>query len=618
MLSRTALRTRIRLASRPSQVNGLRCYSRIIQEHDVLLLRQKGARNATKRQVTPPIRSDTTFKAAWGVHVNGSDLIGRTLPCTIQDSKGNNMRLSEVTLAQYVTNIPRVATPIYPHDSSMIVSLLDIDLPAPGEDPVADAGAPFEVFEAGTGMGSLTLHLARAIHGANPAVPAALRAALCAAPYAKGQLLSDVATDDSPELGPHPHSPEGLAPELQAQLDGYRPARRAILHTLDIRPSASRLAHGTIRDFRRALYLLDIDFHVRTIRSFLEPRLAASPDRAPFLSHAVLDLPASADHAELVVEALRPDGRLVVFFPSVTQVLDFVKWVTDTTQPVYVERVIELANSTFEPGFSDGVGGREWDVRVVTPKKVARGEVEAVGENEGKVTVCRPKVGTMVGGGGFVAVFTKKSPAPLREEGAQEAVDVAENAASAEKAEGKSDGEVTPADLSSQVKKMLVPRVIQHFELTADYTFNPLNTTTDEKHQVRKNWDALMPVGHGFFSATKNQNQLPTVTVDPENHPAHITAVFHQLHCLYMIMQAYHSDVQATEETEAMAFHLRHCFEYLRLSLACHGDTALGGRVDDTTAGEPGAQHVCKDWGAVKRFAETHRTNEFRGIIDTD
>ncbi|CRK47757.1 hypothetical protein BN1723_007737 [Verticillium longisporum] len=113
MLSRTALRTRIRLASRPSQVNGLRCYSRIIQEHDVLLLRQKGARNATKRQVTPPIRSDTTFKAAWGVHVNGSDLIGRTLPCTIQDSKGNNMRLSEVTLAQYVTNIPRVATPVW-------------------------------------------------------------------------------------------------------------------------------------------------------------------------------------------------------------------------------------------------------------------------------------------------------------------------------------------------------------------------------------------------------------------------------------------------------------------------------------------------------------------------
>ncbi|KAF3345098.1 DnaJ-related protein rsp1 [Verticillium dahliae VDG2] len=501
MLSRTALRTRLRLASRPRQVNGLRCYSRIIQEHDVLLLRQKGARNATKRQVTPPIRSDTTFKAAWGVRVNGSDLIGRTLPCTIQDSKGNNMRLSEVTLAQYVTNIPRMATPIYPHDSSMIVSLLDIDLPAPGEDPVADAGAP-------------------------------------------------------------------------------------------------RLAHGTIRDFRRALYLLDIDFHVRTIRSFLEPRLAASPDRAPFLSHAVLDLPASADHAELVVEALRPDGRLVVFFPSITQVLDFVKWVTETTQPVYVERVTELANSTFEPGFSDGVGGREWDVRVVTPKKVARGEVEAVRENEGKVTVCRPKVGTMVGGGGFVAVFTKKSPAPLREEGAQNAVDAAENAASAEQDE--------------------VPRVIQHFELTADYTFNPLNTTADEKHQVRKNWDALMPVGHGFFSATKNQNQLPTVTVDPENHPAHITAVFHQLHCLYMIMQAYHSGVQATEETEAMAFHLRHCFEYLRLSLVCHGDTALGGRVDDTTAGEAGAQHVCKDWGAVKRFAETHRTNEFRGIIDTD
>ncbi|KAM0283270.1 hypothetical protein ACHAQH_002564 [Verticillium albo-atrum] len=451
MLSRSLLRAGGPQAftSRPNI--GLRYFSRVIQEHDVLLLRQKGAKNATKRQITPPIQLDTTFKAAWGVRVNGSELIGKTLPCTISDNNGNDMRLSEATLAQYVTNIPRVATPIYPHDSSMIVSLLDIDLPAPGEDPVADAGPPFEIFEAGTGMGSLTLHLARAIHGANAPVPAPLRAALCVAPYAKGQLLGDIATDDSPEMGPYPHCPDSLAPELQAQLEAYRPARRAILHTLDIRPSASRLAHGTVRGFRRALYLLDIDFHVRTIRSFLEPRLSASAGREPFLSHAVLDLPASADHAELVVEALKPDGKLVVFFPSITQVLDFVKWVTDTTQPVYVERVIELANSTFAPGFSDGVGGREWDVRIVTPKKVSRGEVEGAGESEGRVPVCRPKVGTMVGGGGFVAVFTKKMPA--REGGKRKADEV--EAGAAEKSEGLSDGDALPAGIFDQVKGML-------------------------------------------------------------------------------------------------------------------------------------------------------------------
>ncbi|KAG0172542.1 hypothetical protein DFQ30_010278 [Apophysomyces sp. BC1015] len=56
------------------------------------------------------------------------------------------------TLDEYVLNVPRSCTPIYPKDASTIVQFLDIE---PGQ----------QILEAGTGNGSLTLYLARAVAG---------------------------------------------------------------------------------------------------------------------------------------------------------------------------------------------------------------------------------------------------------------------------------------------------------------------------------------------------------------------------------------------------------------------------------------------------------------------
>lgn len=275
-----------------------------------------------------------------------------------------------------------------------------------------------ELFEAGTGMGSLTLHIARSIHGGNPPVPPSLRQAMLAAPYKPGMLLRDTATDDSPVRGPMPHAPDLGSPELEAQLQAYRDSRRAILHSLDINPSSSRKAHGVVQNFRRGRYVLDVDFHVRTIRSFVLSRFAEN-QRQPFLSHAVLDLPGSAEHADLIVKAIKPHGKLVVFFPSISQVLEFITWAIETKQKVHVDKVIELMPSSWAPGFTDAVGGREWDVRVVTPRKVQRAATASQAASDGTdgvididdapktVNVCRPKVGDLVGGGGFLAVFTK-------------------------------------------------------------------------------------------------------------------------------------------------------------------------------------------------------------------
>ncbi|KAL2875488.1 hypothetical protein SGCOL_009257 [Colletotrichum sp. CLE4] len=383
--------------------------SHAIREHDVIILRQRGTKEP-KSHLSPPLRLDAAIKLSYGSKVNGSDIIGKSFSDTIKDSGGRNVRLLEASLGQYVANSPRVATPIYPQDANLIVSFLDLNLPVPGEDQDFDAGPPVEIFEAGTGMGALTLHLARAIHGANPPLPPRLRDTLCTAPYARNTLRKEVASDDAAaeeDKEVHkavPHALDIEDPDLAALYKEHLASRRAILHTLDVNPTSSRMAHGLVRHFKRGLYLSDVDFHVCTIRSYLASRLAQNGGEA-FLSHVILDLPASQDYAEMAVKALQPDGKVVIFFPSITQILDFVTWAKDTEQPLVQDRVVELQTSTSgDDMFQDGTGGRNWDVKVVAIRKaIERGETGAAARG----IVCRPKVGSRVVGGGFVAVFTK-------------------------------------------------------------------------------------------------------------------------------------------------------------------------------------------------------------------
>lgn len=69
--------------------------------------------------------------------------------------------------------------------------------------------------------------------------------------------------------------------------------------------------------------------------------------------------------------------------------------------------------------------------------------------------------------------------------------------------------------------------------------------------------------------------------------------------------------------------HIRHCFEYLRLTLMCHGDTTLEGVNDVTPAfhddhgGAPkaGARRVCKNYDQVYTWAQDHRRDETTGIL---
>lgn len=233
-----------------------------------------------------------------------------------------------------------------------------------------------EIFEAGTGNGALTLHLARAIHTNEPVVSA-----------------SQVSTKLQAVLG-------GLAESSVST------SRNAIIHTLDASVNHSAHAQTVLEKFRNGVYRRNVEFHVGTIGAYLGSRLADTSG-VPVLSHAILDLPDTHDYLKIVSDALKPNGKLVAFCPSITQINTCVLHIKDHKIPMYLDQVLELGSA----------GGREWDVRPVQPGKrksaqreaeleVETGSPSSVAENPWAM-VCRPKVGVKTVGGGFLGVWRK-------------------------------------------------------------------------------------------------------------------------------------------------------------------------------------------------------------------
>lgn len=323
---------------------------------------------------------------------------------------------------------------MYPSDANLIVSLLDIHPPQELADELPQG--PLEIFEAGTGHGALTLHLARAIHGQNdrsPPLPPLPPKPLPSAqqPDGDGTATTVNAEPSFEELN------NGLEHKAaQEAYDNYLPTRRAIIHTLDISAQHSKHAQTVVRNFRCGLYYHNIDFHVGTIPDYLTSRLASTSE--PFLEHTILDLPDPHQHFEIIAKCLKPSGSLLVFSPSITQINTCVKRVKDERLPFLLEKVLEL-------GAGVDVGGREWDVRLVKPRALLKAEAAArqamvdgknlsasetaedeqgeqneestqskqsvkdenTSQDSGWEMICRPKVGGRVTGGGFVGLWRR-------------------------------------------------------------------------------------------------------------------------------------------------------------------------------------------------------------------
>jgi hypothetical protein len=187
--------------------------------------------------------------------------------------------------------------------------------------------------------------------------------------------------------------------------------------------------------------------------------------------------------------------------------------------------------------------------------------------------------------------------------------------------------------LLSELNKLVPEFAVRQVLFRKDAAATWDHQSQESRNATRDDWLSYFPRGNGFMAVNdSNRYTLP----DPimfRGQDAYSIAVFHQLHCLYTIMDVYndmsssaghhrrdpgghdheHNSAQQDvdqEENMHRHNHVDHCFRYLRQSLVCCGDTALEGQDPNTdTLGTDGtgAVHVCKDYDAIRSWADGHR-----------
>ncbi|KAF2741388.1 S-adenosyl-L-methionine-dependent methyltransferase [Polyplosphaeria fusca] len=401
-------RTRSPLSAAGKHFSSSARLRRFFQEGDVVLLRDK--KDAAHEGVLAKLSTSKTLVTHRG-SFRHDDIIGKQPRQLVNSSKGFAYRIHEPTLAEYVRLTPRLVTPIYPSDANLIVSLLDLHVEQPAATP--EHASPLEILEVGTGHGALTLHLSRAIHAANPPPPPS-------PPSALGQE-----SEDDVHLG------NSLSDSHDSKLESWRSGRRAIVHTLDISRKHSKHAKKIVQGFRHGIYAGNVDFHTGDVSAWIALQAESRQTDQPFLSHVFLDIPDADHHLANIASALRVDGFLAVFNPSISQIAGCVETIRARRLPFLLDQVVELGANTV----------RQWDVRAVKPRATlrraaedrlddaseiepavdhdqahpGRGEelAQEVGRHEEKwAMICRPKVGERVIGGGFLGLWRKMEPPP--------------------------------------------------------------------------------------------------------------------------------------------------------------------------------------------------------------
>lgn len=371
-------------------------FQHTFQPYETALIRLLSKPNE-KFHLSKPLKAGQVINTGHGP-IKHEDIIGkpyRSLMST-STSTSHQYMLCRPSLEEYVINKRRDAQPIYPLDAGLLVQLSDVHADFPEMEP----GSPIDVerptesdhqklnlsdeydqflhekfekrkaqlprglrtckppkqyLECGTGHGSLTLQICKAIHSAN------------------------------------------------AYYNGNDSTRGSILHSLD--RNSKHLATGVrnLKHYDRGIYWPDVEFHLLSDEQGpsewlhnptalyyrdVVGRLANRP--GGFLSGAFLDLPSPQDHLETIAQNLIVESSLLVFVPSITQLWDCLQKIKTTGIPLAMTRVSELMSG------SGGGGMREWDLRRVI-----------IRETGDQSMVARPKVGSRVVGGGFIGIFKK-------------------------------------------------------------------------------------------------------------------------------------------------------------------------------------------------------------------
>jgi tRNA (adenine57-N1/adenine58-N1)-methyltransferase len=156
-----------------------------------------------------------------------------------------------------------------------------------------------KVLEAGTGNGSLTLYLARAISGSKRVDD----------PYAKDQ---------------------------QGRID-----------TFDIRESHSRQAEINVTGFARGDYRNSVKFYIGKLSETL-PTVLSDRTVGDYYDGAILDMPEPHHELETVVKYLKNDRFLVCYLPNITQVVDLLRHIKSNNVPLALDECVDVQMQEWE------------------------------------------------------------------------------------------------------------------------------------------------------------------------------------------------------------------------------------------------------------------------------
>ena len=364
----------------------------------------------SKRKITKPLREDGDTVVENHI-VQHKDIIGQESDVRLLKVSKDGLRKLSVSarhpsLDEFTSLSPRRVAPIYATYASTIVSLLDIhaEPPSAENDPQTTNGPSLQILEAGTGHGSLTLQLSRAVAAANPPAGTDIR------PQPSKTRLFKAGDESDGEVG------EAESDALVA----WRKQRRAVVHTVDIDPLNREHADKLIRSYRSAIYWPHINFYAGNVQDWMSGRTKSS-DQKPFLDIVLLDMPSVEEYISSVLDGLKDGGQLLVFVPQITQIATCVQEIVTKNLGLKLEKVVELG---------DGISnGRLWDVRMATlknprplqdeldPQQKAEAEKSSAAGSSPEPAkpsvgtippmVCRPIVGELTRGGGFIGLWKK-------------------------------------------------------------------------------------------------------------------------------------------------------------------------------------------------------------------
>ncbi|KAJ5202333.1 hypothetical protein N7449_004412 [Penicillium cf. viridicatum] len=149
-----------------------------------------------------------------------------------------------------------------------------------------------------------------------------------------------------------------------------------------------------------------------------------------------------------------------------------------------------------------------------------------------------------------------------------------------------------------------------------DYDDPEMLRNATRMREIHRNWHSLFPPGRGYITISENEEfsvlhppfKMDNVFDEGDHYEGHIMAVYHQLHCLSILMTAMGTSREewAMLETEKLE-HRAHCVEYLRQSILCSADTTLEGETGAWARSTGwGQTHSCVDLDALTAYANEH------------